>query len=120
VPKDSFNNLPSAACQGKFVSFTAESFNHEDAKLRRFFIITDYAVYTDSISRKKAQKVTTGYTLLRYRYAGHVAGQVNTDLALTLFKPADFKTNKTDHGYANKMNEKPSAVKKLKRLGQGH
>jgi hypothetical protein len=116
VLKDSFNNLPSAACQGKFVSFTAESFNHEDAKLRRFFIITDYAVYTNSISRKKAQKVTTGY-------AGHVAGQagqVNTDLALTLFKPADSKTDKADHSYANKMNEKPSAVKKLKRLGQGH
>jgi hypothetical protein len=120
VLKDSFNNLPSAACQGKFVSFTAESFNREDTKLRRFFIITNYAVYTDSISRKKAQKVTTGYTLLRYRYAGHVAGQagqVNTDSALTLFKPADFKTNKTDHGYANKMNEKPSTVKKLKSPG---
>jgi hypothetical protein len=43
--------------------------------------------------------------------------RVNTDLALTLFNPADFKTNKTDHSYANKMHEEPSAVKKLEIRG---
>jgi hypothetical protein len=39
--------------------------------------------------------------------------------ALTLFHPAEFKTQKADHNYANNMNDKPSAVKKLEGLGQG-
>jgi hypothetical protein len=48
---------------------------------------------------------------------GRHRGQDNTDLALTLFKPADFITKKTDNTNANKMYEKPAAVKKLKSPG---
>ncbi|MFH1369989.1 MAG: hypothetical protein ABII09_01690 [Planctomycetota bacterium] len=53
---------------------------------------------------------------LRYRYAGHVAGQVKTDLALTLFQMADSITKIADHGYANNMHDEPSTVKKLQGL----
>jgi len=47
-------------------------------------------------------------------------GQVNSDLALTLFNQADFIANKTDQSYANEMYDEPSAVKKLKGPGEGH
>jgi hypothetical protein len=44
----------------------------------------------------------------------------NTDSALTFFHPAEFVTQIADYSYANNMNDKPSAVKKLEGLGQGH
>jgi hypothetical protein len=40
-------------------------------------------------------------------------------LTLTFFHPAEFVTQIKGHGYANNMNDKPSAVKKLKAFGQG-
>jgi hypothetical protein len=44
----------------------------------------------------------------------------NSGLALTFFHPAEFITQKADHGYGNNMNDKPSTVKKLQGHGQGH
>jgi hypothetical protein len=39
--------------------------------------------------------------------------------ALTFFHPAELITQIGDQTYANNMNDKPSAVKKLKAFGQG-
>ena len=54
------------------------------------------------------------------RYRSFSGGVPNSGLALTLFHPAEFITNITDHRYGNNMNDKPSAVKKQKALGQDH
>jgi hypothetical protein len=59
-------------------------------------------------------------SFLNRRYRSFSGTVPNTDSALTFFHPAEFVTQIADHSYANNMNDKPSAVKKLEGLGQGH
>jgi hypothetical protein len=68
-------------------------------------------------SRTGGQARRKKYCRRSRRFSGAVA---NSGLALTFFHPAEFVTNIADHDYANNMNDKPSAVKKLEGLWQDH